>query len=155
VIGEYLEIGKQVPVTVRTRQNVIYCVRRTLHARVVPCLTVCFRLLWILIELASVTDASSDRGHVGRVNVLLLQPVPRNLREPRMVHNVLAAAMEIAKSFSKIRGNELLQEVMRIGVDVGRVFDARFEDVFVDLHGRATIPEGCEAAEHFENEYTK
>ena len=67
-----LEVGKQVSVAIRTRQNVVYGIRRTLHARVVPCLTICLRLLRILIELTGITDASSHRWHVGCVNVLLL-----------------------------------------------------------------------------------
>jgi hypothetical protein len=94
--------------TVRTRQNVIYSVRRTLHARVITSLTVCLCFLRILIELTGVADASSDRGHIGRVNVLLLQAVPRDLGKPRMVHYVLAAAVQIAESLGQVRGDELL-----------------------------------------------
>ena len=97
-IGEYLEVREQVPVAIRTRQNVFYSVRRTLHARVVTGLTICFRLFWILIELAGVADASSDRRHVGRIDVLLLQPIPGDFRKPRVVHHVLAAAVQIAKA---------------------------------------------------------
>lgn len=33
---------------------------------------------------------------------------------------------------------------------VGRVLDAAFDDIFVDFHGGAAVPEGGEAAEHFE-----
>jgi hypothetical protein len=149
---EYLEVREQVSVTVRTRQNVIYSVRRTLHARVITGLTICLRLLWILIELAGVTDASAHRGHVWCVNVLLLQPVPRDLREPWMVHHVLAASVEIAESLGQVRGDELLQQIVRVWVDVWRILDPRLEDVFVDLHGRAAVPEGREAAEHLEDE---
>jgi hypothetical protein len=147
-----LEVGKQVSVTVRTRQNVIYIIRRTLHARVVACLTVCFRLLRILIELAGIADTRADRGHVGRVDVLLLQPVPGHLGEPGVVHNVLAAAVEVAEPLGEVRRDELLQQVVGVGVDVWRVLDPRLEDVFVDLHGRAAVPEGREAAQHLEDE---
>lgn len=154
-MGMYLEIRKQVPVTVWTRQNVVYSVWRTLHARVVACLTVCFRLFWILIELAGVAHAGAHWGNVWRVNVLLLQPVPRDLGEPRVVHNVLAAAVQVAESLGQIGRDELLQQVMGVGVDVGRILDARLEDVFVDLHGRAAVPEGREAAQHLEDEDAK
>lgn len=140
------------PVTVWTRQNVVYCVRRTLHARVVSCLTVCFRLFWILIELAGVAHAGSHRGHIGRIDVLLLQPVPRDFCEPRMVHDVLAAAVEVAEALGEIRSDELLEEIMCVWVDVWRVLDPRLEDVFVDLHRRAAVPEGREAAQHLEDE---
>ena len=129
-----------------------YIIRRFRHARVVASLAIGLRLLGILVELAGVADTSADRWHVGCVNVLFLQPVPRYLCEPGMVHHVLAAAVQVAKSLSQIRGDELLEQVMRVGVDVGRVFDPRFEDVFVNLHGRAAVPEGGEAAEHFEDE---
>ena len=40
-------------------------------------------------------------------------------------------------------------------MDIWWVFDAAFEDVFVDFHGRAAVPEGGEAAEHFEDEDAK
>jgi hypothetical protein len=122
-LGEYLEIGEQVPVAVRTRQNMIYGVRRTLDARVVACLTICFRLLGILIKLAGIADARADRRDVGRVNVLLLQAVPRDLGEPGVVHNVLAAAVQVAEALGQVRGDELLQEIVRVWMDVGRVLD--------------------------------
>jgi hypothetical protein len=139
-------------VTVRTRQNVIYSIRRTLHARVVACLTVRLRLFRILIELAGIAHTRADRGHVWRVNVLLLQSVPCHLGEPGVVHNVLAAAVQVAESLGEVGCDELLQEVVRVGVDVWRVLYARLEDVFVDLHGRAAVPEGGESAQHFEDE---
>jgi hypothetical protein len=152
VVVHNLKVWEQVSVTVRTRQNVIYGVRRTLHARVITSLTVCLRLLWILIELAAVAHAGAHRRHVGRVNVLLLQPVPRDLGEPRVVHDVLAAAVEVAEALGQVGGDELLQQVVGVRVDVWRVLDPRLEDVFVDLHGRAAVPEGREAAQHFEDE---
>ena len=148
----YLKVGEQVSMTIGTRQNMLYCVRRTRHARVVACLTICLRLLRILIELAGITDASADRGDVRRVNVLFLQPVPGYLCEPGMVHDVLASAVQVAKALGEIRSDELLQQIVRIGVDVGRVFDPRLENVLVDFHRRSAIPKGRKAAEHFEDE---
>lgn len=148
----YLKVREQVPVAIGTRQNVIYSVRWTLHARVITGLTVRLRLLRILIELAGVAHAGSDGGHVWRVNVLLLQSVPRDFCEPRVVHDVLAAAVEVAQALGQVRGDELLEQVVRIGVDVGRVLDPRLEDVLVNLHRRAAVPEGGEAAEHFKDE---
>lgn len=40
-------------------------------------------------------------------------------------------------------------------MDVRRVFNATFEDIFVDFHRGAAIPEGGETAEHFEDEDAK
>lgn len=151
----YLKVREQVSMTVRTRQNVIYGVRRTLHARVVACLTVCLRLLWILIKLAGITHASSDRWYVGRINVLFLQAVPCDLCEPRVVHDILAAAVQVAEALGEVGGDELLQQVVGIGMDVGRVLDPRLEDVFVDFHRRAAVPERREAAEHLKDEDAK
>lgn len=129
-----------------------YVIRRFRHARVVASLAIRLRLFRVLVELAGVADTSTDRWHVRRVNVLFLQPVPRYLCEPGMVHYVLAAAVQVAKSLGQVGGDELLQQIMRVGVDVRRVFDARLEDVFVDFHRRAAVPEGSEAAQHFEDE---
>lgn len=150
-----LEVGKQMSVTVRTRQNVIYCVRRSLHARVISCLTICLRLFWILIELACITNAGSDWRHVGCINILLLQPVPGDLCKPGVVHDIFAASVKIAQSFGQVWCDELLQQVMCVGMDVRRVFYSRLENVFVDFHGRAAVPEGRETAEHFEDEDAK
>ena len=72
-----------------------------------------------------------------------------------MVHNVLAAAVQVAQSLGEVGCDELLQQVVGVRVDVRWVLDSRLEDVFVDLHGGATIPEGSEAAEHFEDENAK
>jgi hypothetical protein len=139
-------------VTVRARQNMIYSIRWTLDARVVTSLPVGFRLFWILIELAGVAYACAHRRHVWRVNVLLLEAVPRYFGEPRVVHDVFAAAVQIAQALGQVGGDEFLQQVVRVWVDVGWVFDARLEDVFVNLHGRAAVPEGREAAQHLEDE---
>lgn len=69
-----------------------------------------------------------------------------------MVHDVLAAAGQVAETLGQVGGDEAGEQVLRVRVDVGRVFDAAFEDVFVDFHGRAAVPEGGEAAQHFEDE---
>lgn len=69
-----------------------------------------------------------------------------------MVHNVFAATVQVAQPLGQIRRDELLQEVVGVGVDVGRVLYSRLENVFVDLHGRAAVPKGREAAQHFEDE---
>ena len=71
-----------------------------------------------------------------------------------MVHNVLATAVQVAQALGEVGGDELLEQIVCIGMDVGRVLDSRLEDVFVDLHGRAAIPEGGETAQHFEDKDT-
>jgi len=69
-----------------------------------------------------------------------------------MVHYILAAAGQVAEALGQVGGDQAGEEVLSVGVDVGRVLDAAFEDVFVDFHRGARVPEGGEAAEHFEDE---
>ncbi len=151
----WLEVWEQMSVAVRTSQNVIYGVRRTLHARVIAILTVCLRLLRVLVKLAGITHTGSDWRHIGRINILLLQPIPSDFSKPRVVHHILAAAVKIAEALGEVRSDELLEQVMSIWVDVRRVLDSRLEDIFVDFHWRTAIPEGREAAEHFKDENAK
>jgi hypothetical protein len=120
--------------------------------RIFSSLPVCFCLFRVLVELTRIANTSANRWHIRRIDVLLLQPFPRHFREPRVVHDVLAAAVEIAKSLSQIGCNEFLKQVLRIGVDVRRVLDPPFQNVFVDLHRRATIPEGRETTQHFKDQ---
>jgi hypothetical protein len=51
--------------------------------------------------------------------------------------------------------DELREQVLGVRVDVRRVLDSPFEDVLVNLQWRASIPEGRESAEHFEDENTE
>ena len=72
-----------------------------------------------------------------------------------MVHNVLASAVQVAQSLRKIGCNELLQQVVCIRVYVWWILHSRLENVFIDFHWRATVPEGSETAQHFKNEDAK
>ena len=45
-----------------------------------------------------------------------------------------------------------MEEILGVWVDVWWVFDTAFEDIFVDFHRGPAVPEGGEAAEHFEDE---
>jgi len=68
-----------------------------------------------------------------------------------MIHDILRSAMQITKTFGKILGDEFGEQILRVWVDVGRILDATFEDVFVDFHWRTSIPKWGETAEHFED----
>lgn len=60
--------------------------------------------------------------------------------------------MQVAQPFRQIRRDKFHEQILCVWVDVRRVLDFPFQDVLVDFHRRAAIPERCESAEHFENE---
>ena len=72
-----------------------------------------------------------------------------------MRHHVPAASVQVTQPLREVVRDELAEQVLRVRVDVGRVLDAAFEDVFVDFERRARVPEGGEAAEHLEDEDAK
>ena len=111
--------------------------------------TVLLRLLRVPIELAGVAGAGLDGGRVGRVDVLPGQPVPRDLREPRVVLDVLRLAVQVPQPLRQVRRDQPLEQVLRVRVDVRGVLDFSPQDVLVDLHRRPAVPEGRVAAQHF------
>ena len=117
--------------------------------------TVLLRLLGIFVELARIPDPALNRRHVRRVDILLRQSLPRDFREPSVIHHVLAPTVQVPQPFGQIGGDELVKQVLGVRVDVRRVFDATFEDVFVDFHRGAAVPEGGKTAEHLEDEDAK
>lgn len=94
------------------------------YVLVSPLGTIGLRLLGVLVEQTRVTHAALDGRHVGRVNVLLLQTLPRDLCEPRVLHNILAATVQITQPFGQILCDELREQVLGVRVDVRRVLDA-------------------------------
>ena len=122
------------------------------NSRILACLAILLSLLRIFVEQARITDAALDRRHVRCVNVFLGQTLPSNFGEPRVVHDIATAAVQVAQALGQIMCDELREQVLRVRVDIRRVLDSAFEDVLVNLQWRASIPEGCEAAEHFEDE---
>ena len=114
-----------------------------------------FRLLRVLVELTGIADAALDGRHVRRVNVLARQTFPGHLGKPWVVHHVLGPAVQVPQALGQVRRDQALEEVLCIRVDVRRVLDPAFQDVLIDLHGRATVPEWREAAQHLENQDTQ
>ncbi len=69
-----------------------------------------------------------------------------------MVLDILGATMQVAQSLGQVICDELNQKILCISMDVGRILDSAFQDVLVDLDGRASVPEWGEAAQHFEDQ---
>ena len=120
------------------------------HLRVVAQLAIGLRLLRILVEQACVTHTSSDWRNVGCVNILPGKALPGDFCEPRVLHDVLASAVKIAKSLGQVVCDELAEEILRIRVYVWWVLDPASEDVLVDFQRTAGIPKGSETAQHLE-----
>ena len=125
------------------------------NSRILACLTILLSLFRVLVEQASITNAALDRRHIRRIDVFLGQTLPSDLGKPRMVHDIATATVQVAQTFGQIMCDELREQVLRVRVDIRRVLDSAFEDVLVNLQWRASIPEGCESAEHFEDENTE
>lgn len=125
------------------------------NLRILACLAILLSLLRVLVEQARITDTALDRRHVGSVNVFLGQTLPSDFGEPRVVHDIATATVQVAKTFGQIVCDEFREQVLGVRVDVRRVLDSAFEDVLVNLQWRASIPEGCESAQHFEDENTE
>jgi hypothetical protein len=114
-----------------------------------------FSLLGIPIVLTGITLTSADRRNIRSINVLSCKTIPGDLREPRVVLHIFGTSMKVAQSLGQIRCDELREQVDGVRVKVGWVLDTTPENVLVDLDGRATVPEGCEAAQHFEDKNSK
>lgn len=125
------------------------------NSRILACLAILLSLLRIFVEQARITDAALDRRHVRRVNVFLSQTLPSDFGKPRVIHDIATATVQVAQTLGQIVCDELREQILRVRVDVWRVLDSAFEDILVNLQWRASIPEGCEAAEHFEDENTE
>jgi len=125
------------------------------NLRIIAHMSIGFRLLWVLVEQACITDATSDWWHIGSIDVLLSQAFPRHLREPRMLHYILAASVQVSKTLRQVVRDQLAQEILRIWMDVRRVLDSAAKNVLVDLERTAGIPEWCKTAKHLEDQDTK
>ena len=122
------------------------------NSRILACLAILLSLLRIFVEQARITDAALDRRHVRRVNVFLSQTLPSDFGKPRVIHDIATATVQVAQALGQIMCDELREQVLRVRVDIRRVLDSAFEDVLVNLQWRASIPEGCKSAKHFEDE---
>jgi hypothetical protein len=87
---------------------------------VLPVLLCLFR---VLVELACITSSPFDRWNIWRINILLSQPLPRDLGEPLMVFDIFRPSMEIAQALGQIGSNETLKQILGVWMDVRRVLD--------------------------------
>jgi hypothetical protein len=107
--------------------------KKGINLRILSTLPISFRLLRVLIEQTGITHAAANRWNVRRIDILLEQSFPGDFGEPRVLHDVSRAADQVSKAMSEIGGDEFGEEILGVRVDVGRVFDAALEDVFVDF----------------------
>lgn len=117
--------------------------------------TIGFTLLRVLVELAGVTLATSNGRHIWSVDIFPRQAVPCHFREPRMVLDILRAAVQVAKPLREIRRDELRKQVDRIGMHIRWILDLSSKDILIDLHGGTTVPERCKAAQHLKDQNTE
>ena len=118
-------------------------------------LSIRFSLLRVLVKLTGITNTSLNRWYIWRINILLGQPLPGDFSKPLMVLDTFCTTMSVSESFCQVGGNQPLKQVLGIRMNVWRVLDATLQDILVDFHGGPAIPERCEAAQHFENQYAK
>jgi hypothetical protein len=122
------------------------------NLRIVAHASICFSLFWVLVEKTGITLTTLDWRHIRSIYILLCQSLPGDLGEPRVLHDILAATVQVSKTLGQVVGDEFAQQILSIRVDVGRVLDSAAKDVFINLEGTARVPEGSETAEHFEDE---
>lgn len=154
----WLEVGEKVAMPV-ARDLISSCIQqsdsRLGHIRILALLAVFFSLLGIPIVLTGIALTTPDRWNIRSINVLSCKTIPCDLCEPRVVLHIFGTSMKVPQSLGQVRCDELREQVDGIRVKVGWILDTTPENVFVDLDGRAAVPEGCEAAQHFEDKNSK
>jgi len=125
------------------------------NLRIVAHASICFSLFWVLVKQTGITLATLDWRHIRSIYILLCQSLPGDLGEPRVLHDILAATVQVTKTLGQVVGDEFAQQILSVWVDVGRVLDSAAKDVFVNLEGTARVPEWCETTQHFEDEDTE
>lgn len=152
-----LEVGEKTAVT--KRENCQSCGNSATsgkqNLRVIAHASVCLSLFWVLVEQTGITLATLDWRYVRSIYILLCQSLPGDLGEPRVLHDILAATVQVSKTLGQVVGDEFAQKILSVWVDVGRVLDSSTKNVFVNLEGTARVPERCETTEHFEDEDTE
>jgi len=114
-----------------------------------------FLLLWVAVKLTRIANTTLDRRHVRRVNVLAHETIPCDFGEPLVIHDVFAAAVQVTEALREVGGDELLQKILRVRVDIRRILYSALENVLVDLHRRTAIPKRGKAAQHLEDQNTQ
>src|ERR1700678_2083316 len=77
------------------------------NSRIITLLPILLRLLGILVKLTRITSPTLDRGHIWRIDILLDESLPRHLREPGVVLDVRAPAVQVAKTLRQVGRDEL------------------------------------------------
>ena len=72
-----------------------------------------------------------------------------------MLHDIFRASMQVTQPFGQVGSDQSFEEILRIWMDVRWILDLPFQNVLIDFHGRATVPERCKAAKHFEYQYSQ
>jgi hypothetical protein len=127
----------------------------TQNLRIITHASICFSLFRVLVEKTGITLATLDWRHIRSIYILLCQSLPSDFCEPRVLHDILAATVQVSETLGQVVGDEFAQQILSVRVDVGRVLYSSAKNVFVNLEGTARVPEGCEPAEHFEDEDTE
>jgi hypothetical protein len=125
------------------------------NLRIITHASICFSLFRVLVEKTGITLTTLDWRYIRSIYILLCQSLPSDLCEPRVLHDILAATVQVSETLGQVVGDEFAQQILSVRVDVGRVLYSAAKNVFVNLEGTARVPEGCETAEHFEDEDTE
>lgn len=94
----------------------------------------------ILVEVGCVARFVCVRN-VRRPDLLVEYLEPVDLREPLVSFDVLCLVLEASEPFRSIRGEELLDQVLRVGIEVLRKVDLAGENLLIDAE-RILIEEG-------------
>lgn len=122
------------------------------YLRIISRCPIRLRFFGVLVEETCISCTSTDGRHVWRINILLGKSLPSDLCKPRVVHDILAASVQVTQSLRQVGCDELAKQILCVRVDVRWVLDAALEDVFVDFERRARIPERCETCQHLKDE---
>mmetsp|Transcript_5636 Transcript_5636/g.19155 ORF Transcript_5636/g.19155 Transcript_5636/m.19155 type:complete len:272 (-) Transcript_5636:356-1171(-) len=104
----------------------------------------------VLVEVGGVVLAlhlrDDGRGHLARKEL-----VPVEAGEPLVLLDVRRAVLEVADALGQVRGEELLDEVLGVAVEVPRELDLALQDLLVDAQW-VLVVEGRVPREHLEDE---
>jgi hypothetical protein len=114
-----------------------------------------FGFFRIAVVLTRISLATADGRHVRSIDILAGQTVPGDLGKPRMVLDIIGAAMEVSQALGQISRDKLRQQIDGVWVQVGRVFYPTTQDILVDLDRGATVPERRETTQHLKDQDTQ
>lgn len=104
-----------------------------MHLRIITHLSVCLRFFRIFVEETGITSASLHWWYVRSIDVLPGETFPCNFSKPRVLHDVLATAVQVTQSLGQVGCDEFAKQVLCIWMNIRRVLNTAFQDIFVDL----------------------